>query len=183
MTTLTDKQERFVQEYLIDLNATQAAIRAGYAAGSADVEGCRLLGNAKIAVAVAEAQAERSERTKVTQDRVLLELARIGFSDLRNVLTPGGYLSMPSDWDENTAAAISSIEVVTRPAGGVDEDGRKEIEHVHKLKVWDKNSALEKIGKHLGMFVERSEHTHHNYVISDNSMSDDEWENSYATEH
>ena len=71
MDKLTPKQARFIEEYLIDLNATQAAIRAGYAKGSADVEGCRLLGNAKVAVAVAEAQAERSERTLITQDIVL----------------------------------------------------------------------------------------------------------------
>ena len=71
MKKLTAKQERFVAEYLIDLNATQAAIRAGYAEKSADVEGSRLLVNAKIAAAVAAAQAKRSERTETTQDYVL----------------------------------------------------------------------------------------------------------------
>ena len=71
MKKLTAKQKRFVAEYLIDLNATQAAIRAGYAEKSASVEGARLLANAKVAVAVAAAQAERSERTEITQDYVL----------------------------------------------------------------------------------------------------------------
>ncbi len=68
---LTARQERFVAEYLVDLNATQAAIRAGYAEKSADVEGSRLLVNTKVAKAVAAAQAKRSERTEITQDYVL----------------------------------------------------------------------------------------------------------------
>ncbi len=69
--SMTPKQQRFVQEYLVDLNATQAAVRAGYARSGASVEGVRLLANAKVAAAVAAAQAERSKRTEVTQDYVL----------------------------------------------------------------------------------------------------------------
>ena len=71
---MTPKQERFVAEYLVGLNATQAAIRAGYAKKSADVEGSRLLANAKVAAAVAAAQAKRSERTEITQDYVLTSI-------------------------------------------------------------------------------------------------------------
>lgn len=148
---LTAKQERFVAEYLIDLNATQAAIRAGYSEKTANEQGSRLLANVKIAAAVAEAQAKRSKRTEITQDMVLAELAKIGFSDLRKVLTATGNLSGPHDWDDNTAGAIASVEIVTRP-GGVDENGEREVEHVAKIKTWDKLSALEKLGKHLGMF-------------------------------
>lgn len=154
--TLTAKQERFVEEYLVDLNATQAAIRAGYSKKSAFIIGHENLRKPKVAEAVEKAQSERSKRTQVTQDRVLLELARVGFSDLRRVLTSGGGLSDPREWDDDTAAAISSFEIVTKP-GGVDEEGNREIEHVAKVKVWDKNSALEKMGKHLGMFIDRSE--------------------------
>ena len=69
--SLPPKQEAFVSEYLVDLNATQAAIRAGYAEKSASVEGSRLLVNTKVAAAVAAAQAKRSERTEITQDYVL----------------------------------------------------------------------------------------------------------------
>jgi phage terminase small subunit len=68
---LTAKQERFVAEYLIDLNATQAAIRAGYSAKTAEQQGARLLGNAKVAAAIAAGQAARAERTNITQDYVL----------------------------------------------------------------------------------------------------------------
>lgn len=71
---MTPKQERFAQEYLVDLNATQAAIRAGYSAKTAEVQGSRLLSNAKVAAAVAAGQAKRSERVEVTQDYVLTKL-------------------------------------------------------------------------------------------------------------
>ena len=66
--TITPKQQRFADEYLIDLNATQAAIRAGYSERSAEQQGNRLLGNDKVAAYIAEAQADRSERTDITQD-------------------------------------------------------------------------------------------------------------------
>ena len=74
MNKLTAKQQRFVAEYLVDLNATQAAIRAGYANSGASVEGTRLLANAKVSAAVAAAQAKRSERTEITQDYVLTSI-------------------------------------------------------------------------------------------------------------
>lgn len=156
---LTPKQQRFVEEYLTDLNATQAAIRAGYSEKGANVRGSYLLANVNIANAIAKAKQDLSERTGITQERILMELSRIGFSDLRNVLTPGGNLLDPRDWDDDTAAAISSFEVVTNSNGEKDKDGRKAIEYTHKIRVWDKNSALEKMGKHLGMFPSRHEHS------------------------
>ena len=159
MPNLTPKQARFVQEYLIDLNATQAAIRAGYSEDTARSQGQRLLTNVDIASAAEAALANREKRTEITADRVLKELARIGLSDLRNVFTEAGHLKHPGSWDDATAAAIASVKVVTRPSGGVDDDGNKEVEHIHEIKMWDKNSALEKIAKHLGMFVDRHEIT------------------------
>lgn len=152
---LNAKQQRFVEEYLIDLNATRAAIRAGYSEKTAHTQGPRLLYNAEVQEAVEAAKLARSMRTQVTADRVLEELARIGFSDLRNVMTREGALLSPGEWDDNTAAAISSLEVVTTYKGEEDEEGRKVPEHVHKIKTWDKNSALEKLGKHLGLFSDK----------------------------
>lgn len=149
---LNAKQQRFVEEYLIDLNATQAAIRAGYSAKTAHSHGSRLLNDVEIAAAISSAKMERAERTGITQDRVLDELAKIGFSDLRKMMTSGGALRLPDDWDDETAGAISSIEVITRPDGEQDAEGRRAVEAVHKIRAWDKISALEKIGKHLGMF-------------------------------
>lgn len=152
---LTAKQSRFVDEYLVDLNATQAAIRAGYSEKTAESQGARLLRNAKVAAAIQERMADREKRTEVTQDRVLKELARLGFADLREAFTASGHIKHPKEWPDALGAAVSSVEVVVRPSGEYDEDGRPEVEHVHKFRLWDKNSALEKIAKHLGMFEGR----------------------------
>ena len=161
----TPKQQRFVEEYLVDLNATQAAVRAGYSEKTAKSQGQRLLTNADIQEAVAEARQARSDRTQVTQDMVLKELAKIGFSDLRNVFTGVGGIVDVQDWDDEIAGAISSVEVVRRQSGEYDENNNPIPEYVHKLKVWDKNSALEKLGKHLGMFSDKVDVNHTGEII------------------
>lgn len=151
---MTPKQERFVQEYLIDLNATQAAIRAGYAPASASVEGSRLLANAKVAAAVALGQQQRASELGVTAERVLAELAKIGFSDIRRMFSPAGHLLPVGDLDDEAAASVASVEVVTRKVPGGDAD---EVERVAKIKLWDKRAALVDMGKHLGMFTDKLE--------------------------
>jgi phage terminase small subunit len=72
-----------------------------------------------------------------------------------------GNLMRPEDWCDEVAAAVSSVEVVTRPAG-VDEDGNKSIEYVHKIKTWDKKGALELLGKELKMFTDKVDATVNN---------------------
>ena len=121
---LGPRQARFVEEYLVDLNAKQAAIRAGYSPKTAEVQGSRLLSHAKVQRAVTARMAERSKRTEVAADRALLEIARIGFSDLRRLFHQDGRLKHPHEWDDDTAASIASVEIVTRNLG----DG--EVEHV-----------------------------------------------------
>ncbi len=111
---MTAKQQLFVDEYLIDLNATQAAIRAGYSEKTAQAIGAENLTKPLVAEAIAEALQARSERTEITQDRVLAELAAIGFAD------------MPDE---------------------------------PELKWADKLTALDKLAKHLGMFIERHQHS------------------------
>lgn len=86
MTKLTVKQQCFVDEYLIDLNATQAAIRAGYSAKTADQQGSRLLANVKVQQTIAEEMAKRSKRTGINQDRVILELARLAFVNITDIV-------------------------------------------------------------------------------------------------
>jgi len=142
--TLSTKQKMLVEEYLIDLNATQAAIRAGYSKKTAAQTASRLLTDVKIQRAIAEAQAARSKRTEITQDRVLQELASIGFSDIRRIFS-GNQLLSPDEWPDDVASAISAAEFNTRNLG------KGEIEHVVKLKLWDKGRALEAIARHLGM--------------------------------
>ena len=146
---LNERQRRFVAEYLIDLNATQAAIRAGYSEKTAYSMGQRLLKDVEIASALAEAQQARSERTEITQDRVLEELAKLGFGDLRKLFTPEGNLLPPEDWPDDAAASIASVEVVMKNLG----DG--EVERVQKIRTWDKPKALELIARHLGMLNDK----------------------------
>ena len=94
-------QWRFVQEYIKDLNATQSAIRAGYARGSAKVTGSRLLSNANVKAALAQEQRKAAERVHVDQDRVLREYARIAFADIRQIV----------QWDDTTVTLRKSSEV------------------------------------------------------------------------
>lgn len=156
---LNAKQQRFAEEYIVDLNATQAAKRAGYSEKTAHTIGHDLLKKPEIEAAIQAAKCARSARTEITADRVLSELSRLGFSDVRRLFTETGQLRNVTDLDDATAAAIASIEVVTKPGADVDEDGNRTVEYVHKFKLWDKNSALDKIAKHLGMLVEKHEHT------------------------
>lgn len=155
-TELTDKQQRFVEEYLVDLNATQAAIRAGYSAKTAYAIGHENLSKPEIADAIAAAQTTRSERTEITQDMVLRELAKIGFGDIRKMFTETGSLKPVNELDDDAAACLSSIEITTRKARGGEDD---ELEEVAKVRLWDKRAALVDIGKHLGMFKDKLEIT------------------------
>lgn len=153
---LTPKQARFVEEYLVDLNATQAAIRAGYSRDTAHSIGHENLSKPEIQAALSESMAERSQRTEITADRVLRELAKIGFSDIRQMFTEGGGLRRVECLDDEAAAALSSVEVVTRRVPGSDRDD-PEYENVTKIKLWDKRAALVDIGRHLGMFNDKLE--------------------------
>lgn len=162
---LTAKQRAFVREYLIDLNATQAAIRAGYSSDTAGAIGAENLKKPQIEAAISAAMNLRAERTDITADRVLKELAKIGFADIRKAIrwesalvteedNPDGgdiavikrivtnhvQLVSSDDIDDDTAAAISEISQNTN--GGI------------KLKLHDKKAALVDLGRHLGLFTD-----------------------------
>lgn len=147
---LTAKQDAFVREYLIDLNATQAAVRAGYSAKTALQQGPRLLGNVGVAAAIAAAQQVRSARTEITQDRVLKEIARVAFGDPRDVMTwgPGGVtLKDSATLTDDQAMQVSEVSETIGATGGGSL----------KLKKHDKVKALELLGRHLGMFTDKTE--------------------------
>lgn len=146
---LTAKQQRFVEEYLIDLNATQAAIRAGYSPDTAYSIGNENLKKPEIRACVDKALAERSKRTGVSADRVVMELARLGF------VNPGKLINfdkatVKKDAAEDDLAAVASVKVKTIPT----EDGDI-VER--EVKLYDKNKSLELLGKHLGMFKDKLE--------------------------
>lgn len=162
---LNAKQRRFVEEYLVDLNATQAAIRAGYSAKRADAIGYENLRKPEIAKAVEVAQSERSARTEITQDMVLQELAKIGFADIRKVVRWGSTTMVPTinDAGEEVMEACHGLALVG--ADEIDDDTAAAISEISegreglKVKLHDKKSALVDIGRHLGMFKDRVEHS------------------------
>lgn len=142
---MTKKQKRFVEEYLIDLNATQAAIRAGYSPHTAKDIGCENLAKPNIAAAISQAMAERSRRTGINQDRVLQELARIGFAKITDVVDPETAKIRP-DASDDDLACIQSIKIKPNEFG---------IER--EVRLYDKKSALVDLGKHLGLFKDKVE--------------------------
>lgn len=147
---ITDKQQRFCSEYLVDLNATQAAIRAGYSPKTAHSQGERLLRNAEVKQAIQAAQLARQQRTEITQDRIVAELAKVAFGDPRDLMEwgPGGVKLKPStDLTADQAAQVSEVSETITAAGGS-----------LKLKKHDKVKALELLGRHVGMFVDKVEH-------------------------
>lgn len=172
---LTPKQALFVQEYLIDLNGKQAAIRAGYSEKTAEVQASRLLSYAKVAEAVRFAQEARAERTGVTADRVLEEFAKVAFTDLADV-TDWGVKEVALGFDEDgkrlRAEDIGDAVVVRYEQAPfitpINRDdltpaARAAVSEVSlgkegfKIKLHDKVGALTQIGRHLGMFTDKTE--------------------------
>lgn len=143
---LTAKQEVFVEEYLIDLNATQAAIRAGYSARNASRIASELLTKTRVRARVDEALAERSKRTGVNAERVLRELARLAFIDPTRLIDEDGGI-IPSA-SEDDRAAIMGVKVKRTPGDAGDSVERE-------VRLADKIKALELLGKHLGMYTDR----------------------------
>ncbi|MDE6053383.1 MAG: terminase small subunit [Lachnospiraceae bacterium] len=144
---MTEKQQRFVDEYLIDLNATQAAIRAGYSVKNADKIGSELLGKTRVSEAISERMAQRSRRTGINQDRVVLELAKIAFVNAVDVIDPEKATIKDGATSDDTAA-IQSVKVKVIPTSegeGVERE----------IRLNDKLKALELLGKHLGMWNDK----------------------------
>lgn len=153
------KHQRFVDEYLVDLNATQAAVRAGYSPKTAEQQGPRLLGNAGIARAIEAGMKARAERTGVTAAKVLTELALIGFSDVTNyrVNRRTGELELNPGAPPEAIRAVSSVKHKVRTT--TTKDGATETTHDVEIRLWDKNTALANAGRHLGMFLDRVQHS------------------------
>ena len=143
---MTKKQKRFIDEYLIDLNATQAAIRSGYSPDTAKSIGSENLTKPDIQARIAKAMAERSRRTGVNADRVVMELAKIAFVNASDVIDADTATLKPDAAPEDMAA-IQSVKVKTFGEDGLERE----------IKMADKLKALELLGKHLGMFKDKVE--------------------------
>jgi phage terminase small subunit len=147
MAKLTAKQKKFIEEYLFDLNATQAAIRAGYSVDSAYSIGNENLKKPEIKSSIDKAIAERSRRTGINTDRVLRELGKIAFINPADVINLDTATVKEEATREDTAC-IQSIKIKTIPTEDGDITERE-------IKTYDKLKALELCGKHLGMWTER----------------------------
>ena len=143
---MTNKQKRFIEEYLIDFNATQSAIRAGYSPKSAFIIGDENLKKPKIKHEIEKALAERSRRTGITQDRVIQELARVAFVNFNDVVDENGEIK--SDASADDLACVESYKVENGDSIN-GSSSKREVKLASKLK------ALELLGKHLGMFSDK----------------------------
>lgn len=144
---MTPKQARFVSEYLIDLNATAAAKRAGYSEKTAEKIGHQLLEKTRVAAAIAAAIKKREKKTEITADRVIKELADIAFLRSDDVFTiDGDHVSIKSTNEMSDAArrALASASQTVTAAGGTIT-----------VKLCDKIKALELLGRHLALFTDK----------------------------
>ncbi|WP_288384610.1 terminase small subunit [uncultured Acinetobacter sp.] len=170
MASLTAKQARFVEEYLIDLNATQAAIRAGYSEATARSIGAENLTKPDILEAIIEAQAKRSERTKIDADYVLQRLVAIDQMDVLDIMDDNYVFKPIGDWPVIWRQYISNIENIEEFDGRGDE--KTQVGWLKKIKWPDKVKNLELLGKHVavGAFKDKVEHSG---KIDLNSVSDE----------
>lgn len=143
---MTEKQKIFADEYLIDLNATRA-YRVAYPAVKKDETaaqaGSRLLRNVKVAKYISERIQDRQQRTEITQDMVIKELAAIGFSKATDYVTIKGGVVCIKDTDALTEDQIRAIAGIKEGANGIE------------VKLNDKEKALELLGRHLGMWNDK----------------------------
>ena len=151
------RQARFVAEYLIDMNATNAAIRAGYSKKTAGVQGPRLLGNVRVAEQIAEKTGKRLARLEITADRVLQELAKLAFYDPGALLESDGSMKQIADIDDVTRMAVAGLEVTELFEGTGDQKHAYGL--CKKIKLADKGQNLERLGKHFKLFTDKTEVT------------------------
>lgn len=153
---LTPKQKIFADEYLIDLNATRA-YKVAYPNCKKDeaaaVNGSKLLRKANILEYIQKCMNERAQRTEITQDRVLRELAKLGFFDIRRLFDGNGKPIEIAQLDDETAACVAGLEVMDVYEGTGEE--KEFVGYIKKYKLADKLKALELIGRHLGMWNDK----------------------------
>lgn len=165
---INEKQKRFCEEYLVDLNGTQAAIRAGYSARTANEQGARLLANVSIQEYIGKLMGERSERTGITVDQVLKELAAVAFANIDDFVKVEEVTFMDMSLDNEGNPVYTSRKAKSVNVFETDTIDRAKIPAIAsikqtkegiELKTHDKIRSLELLGKHLGMFITRIDTT------------------------
>lgn len=158
MSELNEKQKRFCEEWMIDMNSTQAATRAGYSAKTANEQGARLLAKVSVQTYIRELREKLSKKMEITQERVLQELGRIAFSDIRRYYNEDGSLKKITELDDDAAAALSGVEVDELFSGFGEE--REHVGYTKKIKRFDKIAAAGHINKMMGWNApEKIEHS------------------------
>lgn len=142
----TPKQQMFCKEYLIDLNATQAAIRAGYSEKTARKIANENLTKPDIQEYIQAQMNKRAAKIEITADRVLQEIAKMAFANVQDLYDEHGILKPISELPREVAAAVQSVKVNLTEACAVQE-----------VKLWDKKGTLELLGKHLRLFSEKNQ--------------------------
>ena len=147
------KHEKFAQGIATGLSARQAYVQAGYKEHDANAN--RLRSNEKVSARIAELTAPAVEATGIEAFRITKEMARVGLSDIRKTVDEHGNALNLHDLDDDTAAAISAVEVIKRPLKGQqDEKGQQLFEITHRVKFWDKNSALNNLAKSFALYAQ-----------------------------
>lgn len=164
MRKLAPRQLRFCEEYIIDLDATGAAIRAGYSKKTAGQLGYQNLQIPSIAAKIAEMQAERTHRTQIDADYVLRRLVEIDQMDVADIVTDDGALRPISEWPRVWRQFISGLELSELFSGGGEEKALASI--LKKVKWPDKLKNLELIGKHISVSA-FSDNLRHNHSFTD----------------
>ena len=155
VTKLRQRRTRFVKEYLIDQNATRAAIAAGYSEATAGQAGARLLKNVQIRSQIEQKNEEINQKLDISVERVKTELARLAFYDPRAYWNQDGTAKAMAEIDEDSARALAGFEVAELFTGSGEE--RATAGYIKKFKLVDKTKALEQIGRHLKMFTDKYE--------------------------
>lgn len=149
---LTERQIRFSQEYIIDLNGEKAAIRAGYAEGSAAESACQSLMKSNVQEYIQELLDDRAARTQATADKVVSEIYHLISFDAAEIFDEAGRLKDIHSIPKDTRKAIASIEIEEEFEG----QGSKRIQtgFIKKIKFWDKTKAIELLAKHLRLLID-----------------------------
>lgn len=142
MGKLNDKQQKFVREYLIDYNAKQAAIRSGYSAKTAEVQGSRLLSNANVQHEIRKLKEKDAAKSEITRERIIAEYAKMAFGDVRKIFDEDGSVKPITDLDDETAAMLTGFDV--------EKKGLLGAEVTKKIKLSDRRAALDSLCKVLG---------------------------------
>lgn len=155
--SLTDKQRIFIAEYMIDLNATQAAIRAGYSEDTARQMGCENLAKPDIAAELERRLQKREDKLEISAEKVLQELAKMAFVDPRKFYNLDGSLKHPTELDNDTAMSLAAMDI-EEAYEHFGKGQAKPTGTIKKIKLADKGQNLERLGRHLKLFTDKIEH-------------------------